>query len=64
MMIVYSSYNDNPAPELKRKRKAKTTLLDLRRELGMFGLSTEGKKQELQDRLASHLQQPRCGSRI
>ena len=66
MMIVYSSYNDDAAPEVKRKTKkrAQTTLLDLRRELGMFGLSTEGKKQDLQGRLASHLQQPRCGSRI
>ena len=63
MMIVYSSYNDEAAPEVKvkRKKRAKTTVSDLKRELGMFGLSTEGKKQDLQDRLATHLQQPRNG---
>ena len=66
MMIVYSSYDDEAAPEVKvkRKKRAKTTVSDLKRELGMFGLSTEGKKQDLQDRLATHLQQPRNGIRI
>lgn len=58
-MIVYSSYNDEVGSEMNiRRKRAKTTVKDLKRELGMFGLSTEGKKQDLQDRLASHLQQP------
>lgn len=65
MMIVYSSYNDEVGSEMNiRRKRAKTTVKDLKRELGMFGLSTEGKKQDLQDRLASHLQQPRNGTRI
>ena len=62
MMVAYSSYDDEMEPKLTiKRRRAKNTVSDLKRELGMFGLSTEGKKQDLQDRLATHLQQPRNG---
>ena len=66
MMVAYSSYDDEMEPKFttKRRRGAKNTISDLKRELGMFGLSTEGKKQDLQDRLASHLQKPRKATRI
>ena len=66
MMIAYSSYDDDIEPKLsiKRRKRAQNTVSDLKRELGMYGLSTEGKKQDLQDRLASHLQKPRKATRI
>ena len=62
LIVVYSSY-DKEGFEPKKKRKiTKPTVSDLKREMGMYGLPTEGKKQDLQKRLASHLQKPRDGT--
>ena len=59
-MVAYSSYDDELEAKFTiKRRRGKNTVSELKRELGMFGLSSEGKKQDLQDRLASHLQKPR-----
>ena len=65
IMVVYSSYDkEGIEPKKKRRTTTKPTVSDLKREMGMYGLPTEGKKQDLQKRLASHLQKPRDGTRI
>ena len=42
---------------VKRRKRTKPLVSELKKELAMIGLSTEGKKQDLQDRLDCHFMQ-------